>query len=129
MTTQFNGRITPVMQRCLDALSRCGKMDAAELAEAACTCHNTLSGGGYLKKMQALGLIRIAAWRRNAPGAPTPIFGLGNAPAAKVPQFYTPAQRTRRWRQKVGYRTPEWETRQALKRLVLAQQKDTHACP
>lgn len=119
--TEFNGRPTPVMLRIVAALERCGKLDAHELAGEACTCHNSLSGGGNLKKMQEMGLIHVAAWRRNSPGAPTPLFCAGPGAPAKPPRAYKPAERTKRWRQKVGYRTPEWETRQALKQLVNLQ--------
>ena len=118
MSTQFSGRITPVMQRVLDALARDGDMDAEDLAAAACTCHNTLSGGGYLKKMLDLKLIRVSAWKRNAPGAPTPIYSISEGESIKPPRAYSRVERTRRWRVKVGYRSAEYARRQALKELV-----------
>lgn len=118
MSTQFAGRITPVMQRILDALNEHGDMDSHDLAEAACTCYNTLSGGGYLKKMECLGLVRIAKWKRNSPGAPTPIYSASDGESVKPPPAYSCSKRTKRWRQKIGYRGDEWARRQALKTLA-----------
>ena len=118
MTTQFNGRITPVMQRILDALERDGDMDAHDLADAACTCHNSLSGGGYLRKLITLGFIRVSAYRRNYPGAPTPIYSITEGDPATPPKRFSCAKRTKRWRQKVGYRSAEYRQRQTMKELV-----------
>lgn len=118
MSTQFSGRITPVMQRVLDALARDGDMEAEALADASCTCHNTLSGGGYLRKMLAMELIRVSGWKRNAPGAPTPIYSVTPGKSVKPPRVYSRSERTKRWRVKVGYRSAEYARRQALKELV-----------
>lgn len=118
MTTQFSTRVTPVMQRIIDALERDGDMDAFDLAEAACTCHNSLSGGGYLRKLLERGLIRVASWRRNNPGAPTPIYSVTPGAPAKKPPVYSRSTRTKRWKQKSGYGTPSYEHRQALKALI-----------
>lgn len=118
MTTQFSDRITPVMRRVLNALTEHGDMDAADLADAACTCHNTLSGGGYLRRMLDLGIIRIAKWERNAPGAPTPIYSASLGVSVKPPRVYSRSERTKRWRVKVGYRSAEYARRQALKELA-----------
>lgn len=117
-STHFKGRITPVMQRVLDALDRDGDMDAEDLAAAACTCHNTLSGGGYLRKMLAMELIRVSRWKRNAPGAPTPIYSTSAGKSVNPPRAYKASERTKRWRVKVGYRSAEYARRQALKDLV-----------
>ncbi len=119
MSTQFSGRITPVMQRVLDALARDGDMEAEELAEASCTCHNTLSGGGYLRKMLAMELIRVSGWKRNAPGAPTPIYSTSEGKSVNPPRAYSRVERTRRWKKKVAYGSPEWARRQSLKQLVM----------
>lgn len=118
MSTQFSDRITPVMQRIIDALAQHGDMDAADLADAACTCHNTLSGGGYLRKMVERELIRVARWQRNAPGAPTPIYSVTPGKSAKPPRSYSASERTKRWRVKTCYRSAEYARRQALAELV-----------
>jgi hypothetical protein len=93
-------------------------MDAQDLADAACSCVNSLSGGGYLRNMINRGLIRVSAWRRNNPGAPTPIYSVSPGKPAKKPPTYTRSERTKRWKQKVGYRSPEYERRRALKELI-----------
>ena len=111
-------RITPVMQRVLDALNRDGDMDAHDLADAACTCGNYLSGGGLLRKMMELKLIRVSKYRRNNPGAPTPIYSTTPGESAKPPRVYSTSERTRRWRVKVGYRSAEYMQRIALKQLA-----------
>ena len=118
MSTQFSDRITPIMRRILAALNEHGDMDAADLADAACTCRNTLSGGGYLRKMLELDLIRVSAWRRNAPGAPTPIYSVTPGKSAKPPRSYSASERTKRWRVKTCYRSAEYARRQALAELV-----------
>lgn len=118
MSTQFSDRITPIMRRILAALNEHGDMDAADLADAACTCRNTLSGGGYLRKMLELDLIRVSAWRRNAPGAPTPIYSTSPGVSVKPPRVYSRSERTKRWRVRVGYRSAEYGRRQALKALA-----------
>ena len=118
MSTKFSNRITPVMQRIIDALSEHGDMDAYDLADAACTCHNSLSGGGYLKKMLERKLIRVVKWQRNAPGVPTPIYSVTPGASIKPPRTYSASERTKRWRVKVGYRSAEYARRNALKELV-----------
>lgn len=118
MSTQFGTRVTPVMRRVMDALAAHGDMDAESLAEVSCTCHNTLSGGGYLRRMLALNLIRVSKWRRNAPGAPTPIYSVTRGVSVKPPRAYSRSERTKRWRMKVGYRGTEYARRQSLKLLV-----------
>lgn len=118
MSTTFSGRITTVMARILAALEERGDMTAHDLAEAACTCVNSLSGGGYLRRMRALGMIRVASWQRNAPGAPTPVYSLSPGADAKPPRPYTNSQRTKRWKIKTGYKSSSWETARALERLA-----------
>mgnify|MGYP000055866185 CR=1 FL=1 len=118
MSTHFNGRVTPIMQRILDALKDSGDMDIGDLADAACTCRNTLSGGGYLRKMLDLKLIRVSKWERNAPGAPTPIYSITPGNSIKPPRVYSASERTKRWRVKVGYRGAEYARRQALRELL-----------
>lgn len=118
MSTKFSCRITPVMRRILAALTEHGDMDAIDLADAACTCRNTLSGGGYLRKMLDIELIRVSRWKRNAPGAPTPIYSVTPGKSVNPPRVYTRSERTKRWRVKVGYRSAEYGRRQALKELA-----------
>lgn len=110
--------MTPIMQRIIAALTERGDMSAHELAEAACTCHNTLSGGGYLRKMLDTNLIRVSKWERNAPGAPTPIYSVTPGKSVNPPRVYTRSERTKRWRVKVGYRSAEYRRGQSLKELV-----------
>lgn len=118
MTAQFSGRVTPVMRRVIAALDREGDMDANDLAEAACTSRNTLCSGGYLRKMLELELIRISRWMRNAPGAPTPVYSVSPGESVKPPKAYPPSVRSKRWRQKVGYRSEEYARGEALKKLA-----------
>lgn len=118
MTTQFSGRITPVMRRVIDALERDGDMDVKELADAACTSLNTLSNGGYLRKMLEMKLIRVSKYLRNSPGAATPIYSTSPGVSAKPPRVYSRSERTKRWRVKAGYRSAEYRRGQSLKELV-----------
>lgn len=124
MSTQFSQRgpylcVTVVMTRILNALSS-HDMEPEELADAAITCHATLSGGGYLRKLEAAGLIRVAKWKRNSPGAPTPIYSRSPGKSVRPPPVYSNSERTRRWKRKVGYGSAEHARRKALKDLVTA---------
>lgn len=110
--------LTPLMRRIVHALEREGDMDARELADAACTCYDTLSGGGYLRKMLSQELIRVSGWRRNYPGAATPIYSVTPGKSAQKPPPISRSERARRWRKRVGYYSAEYRRRVALRELV-----------
>ena len=61
--------LPPGFARILAALNRRPGLSREEIAQQAYVAATTLSGGGYLRHMKALGLIHISGWRRNASGA------------------------------------------------------------
>lgn len=106
-------KLTPSLRRILRALDEHGDMEAPEIAEAACVGVNTLSGGGYLTKLLTMELIRVSRWERADKCGPfRPVYSTSPGESEKKPAVYTAAQKTKRWRKKVGYLSPEWKSRQ-----------------
>jgi hypothetical protein len=79
--------ITPSMQRILDLLRRHTPLSPKEIARDAFVALTTLEGGGYLKKLKALGLIHIDGWLKNHNGFTTPLYALGAEMDCIRPKF------------------------------------------
>lgn len=72
---------SPACGRILAALPPQGGMAREELSRAAYVGMNTLSGGGYLLRLRAQGLIHGSGWRRSSSGAfSIPQFSVGAGP-------------------------------------------------
>jgi hypothetical protein len=79
--------ITPSMQRILDLLRTRTPLSPKEIARDAFVALTTLEGGGYIKKLKALGLIHIDGWLKNNNGFTTPLYALGAAKDCVRPKF------------------------------------------
>lgn len=110
--------LTPSMRRIVMALEREGDMDSEEIAEAAHVGINTLSGGGYLQTLMLMKKIRVARWVRNLNGGPTPIYSASPGENKPRPKPYTGAEKSRRWRKRVGYRSQAWHAARRSAELV-----------
>lgn len=112
-------KLTPSLRRILTALEQHGDMEADEIAERACVAPSTLSGGGYLTKLLTLELIRVSKWRRqDFSGPPVPTYSVTPGESKPKPKPYTAAQKSRRWKQRVGYRSAEYMARKRVDQLL-----------
>lgn len=118
MSRPTTHRLTPCKRRVLLALDRDGDMASAEIAEAACVSQNYLDGGGLLRQLRAMSLIRVARWQRNSGGAMTPIYSVSPGEDARKPRPYSGREKTRRYKQRTGYRSRAWQAARALQQLA-----------
>ncbi len=81
--------LSPAMCRILALLQARSPLSAKEISQHAFVALKTLEGGGYLKKMKAMGLIRVEGWAKNHNGFTTPIYALGAGPDCPRPKFQT----------------------------------------
>jgi len=81
--------ISPAMQRIIDLLQTRSPMSSGDIALHAFIAKTTLEGGGYLKKMKEMGLIRVQGWLKNHNGFTTPLYALGTGPDCPRPKFRT----------------------------------------
>lgn len=79
--------LSPAMQRILSVLQSRGLLSAKEIAQHAFVALTTLEGGGYLKKMKQMGLIRVEGWLKNQNGFTTPTYALGSGLDCPRPKF------------------------------------------
>jgi DNA-binding CsgD family transcriptional regulator len=84
---RYQGGVTPSMLRVLDLLGKHTPLSPKEIAQEAFVALTTLEGGGYLKKLKALGLIHIDGWLKNHNGFTTPLYGLGTGKDCVRPKF------------------------------------------
>jgi len=106
--------MTPVMRRILAALDREGDLDAREIAEAAHCSYETLTGGGYLRRMVEAELIRVARYVRSTTSGPAaPIYSVTPGANAKRPKPFTDAEKCKRWRKRAGYRSAAWKAQRS----------------
>lgn len=111
--------LSPGMRRILIALDRDGDMGIDEIAEAVPLARNTLDGGRYLTALLSVGLIRVSRWeRQDRSGPPRAIYSISPGKSKPKPRPYTAAQKCRRWKRRVGYRSAEWRRNQSLKQLT-----------
>lgn len=110
--------MTPVQKRILSALEKHGDMMVDEIAEAACCSVETLTGGGYMRKLVQMELVRVARWVRSSTGPAAPVYSIKPGKSAERPRPYTDAEKSRRWRRRAGYRSAEWKTRKTMEQLV-----------
>jgi hypothetical protein len=82
------GPLPPAYKRILAALNRHPGLSREEIAQQAYVAATTLSGGGYLRHMKALGLIYISGWRRNSAGMfAIPQYSVGRCKDYPRPQM------------------------------------------
>ena len=68
---------SPAMLRIVALLQERGSLAAAEIARSAYVSAKSLTGGGYLRKLQQARLIFISGWRKNCNGFTTPLYSAG----------------------------------------------------
>lgn len=78
---------SPAMLRIVALLQMRGVLSAQEIAEGAFVARTTLEGGGYLKRMKSLGLIRVEGWAKNSNGFTTPLYAAGGGQDCPRPKF------------------------------------------
>lgn len=89
-------------QRIKDRL-RYGPLTPQQIADRAFVGIATLTKGGYLRAMEAAGLIHVEAWKPPVrSGMWTPMWALGPGPSVPRPPRQTNTEYARRWRHKVG---------------------------
>lgn len=114
--------MTPSMRRILRALDEHGDMEPDEIAERAHVALSTLSGGGYLTKLLMLKLVRVSRWRRQDRSGPfVPTYSVTPGDSKPKPRPYTAAEKSRRWKQRVGYKSKAYMARKRLDGLLEAQ--------
>lgn len=114
--------LTPSMRRILRALDQHGDMEADEIAERACVALSTLSGGGYLTKLLMLGMVRVSHWRRQDRSGPfIPTYSVTPGDSKPKPRPYSAAEKSRRWKQKVGYKSKSYMARKRIDTLLESQ--------
>ena len=86
-TDETAASISPAMQRIVSLLRAKTPLSPKEIARDAFIALTTLEGGGYLKKMKGLGLIRIEGWLKNHNGFTTPLYALGRGTDCPRPKF------------------------------------------
>lgn len=79
--------LSPAMQRIVSLLQAKTPLSPKEIARDAFIALTTLEGGGYLRKMKDLGLIRIEGWLKNHNGFTTPLYALGQGADCPRPKF------------------------------------------
>lgn len=84
------GPLPPAYKRILAALNRHPGLSREEVSEQAYVAATTLSGGGYLRHMKALGLIYISGWRRNMAG----VFAIPQYSAGRSKDYPRPKMTT-----------------------------------
>lgn len=93
---------SPACQRIYAGL-RDGPKTAEQISDRAAVGINTLTKGGYLRAMEAAGLIYVCDWMPPArSGMWTPVWKLGTGKSAPRPPRQTNTEYARRWRHKVG---------------------------
>ena len=86
-TDETAALLSPAMQRIVALLHAKTPLSPKEIARDAFIALTTLEGGGYLKKMKGLGLIRIEGWLKNHNGFTTPLYALGRGADCPRPKF------------------------------------------
>lgn len=86
-TDESAASLSPAMQRIVSLLHAKTPLSPKEIARDAFIALSTLEGGGYLRKMKVLGLIRIEGWLKNHNGFTTPLYALGRGPDCPRPKF------------------------------------------
>lgn len=79
--------LSPAMRRILALLESRSPLSAKEISQHAFVAVKTLEGGGYLRKMKAMGLIRVEGWAKNHNGFTTPIYAAGTGRDCPRPKF------------------------------------------
>lgn len=92
-------RLSPGMQRLLDAIEEFGPIDYRQAAEIAALSIHTVKNSGYLEILIAQRKIHIAEWRRRRQGAMYPLYEGGAGKSAPRPQALSGAERLKRYRQ------------------------------
>ena len=78
---------SPAMQRVVALLKIRGSLSVAEIARDAYISETSLTGGGYLKRLQQARLVYISGWRKNSNGFTTPQYSAGDEDDFPRPGF------------------------------------------
>lgn len=82
---------------------RAGPLTPEQISDRAYVSINTLTKGGYLRAMEAAGLIYVSGWDPPArSGMWTPVWALGPGVSVPHPPLQTNAEYVSRWRRKNG---------------------------
>lgn len=79
--------LSPAMQRIIDLLRIRSPLSPGDIALQAFIARTTLDGGGYLRKLKQMGLIRVDGWLKNHNGFTTPLYALGAGADCPRPKF------------------------------------------
>lgn len=107
--------IHPNRRRVLEALERGIPLSMKEIGEIACVSPRCVRE--YLRELKSEGKARIAEWRDNSPGSPTPLWVLGTGEDAEKPVPVTEAERRRRDRAKDGVKELEAARKRAKRHM------------
>lgn len=114
---------SPIMQRIVSALERCGQLSRDEIAEEAYCSPATLRTKDYMSKLVSEGLVHISSWRRNSPGRASPIYAAGRGVNAKKPRKITSAERTKAWKKRTQYNRRRADARRIMNQLIEGKAK------
>ena len=82
---------------------RGGPLTPEQISERAFVSINTLTKGGYLRAMEAAGIIYVLRWKPPArSGMWTPVWALGAGVSVPHPRRQSNAEYVSRWRRKNG---------------------------
>lgn len=87
MTTLSSARITPALERVLQALARQSNMAVTDIAAQAFVGVSTLACGGYIRTLRARGLIHVSGWRKVNGRFSTPLYSVGDKPDVERPRI------------------------------------------
>lgn len=78
---------SPAIRRVIALLDEKSPLSPKEISRGAYIALSTLEGGGYLRKMKLIGLIRVQGWAKNHNGFTTPLYALGSGADCPRPKF------------------------------------------
>ena len=80
-------RITPALERVLQALACQSNMAVVDIAAQAFVGVSTLACGGYIRALKARGLIHVSGWRKVRGRFSTPLYSVGDKPDVARPRI------------------------------------------
>ena len=114
-------KLSPSLRRILLALDRHGDLGYDDIAERAHVAPATLRDGGYMLRLHIMQLVRVSRWiRSESGGPPSPVWSVSPGESKRKPKPYTDAQKSRRYKQRIGYGTPEYVANKQAKDSLIA---------
>lgn len=116
---------SPAMKRIVAVLEENGPLSRDDIADLAHISLKTLKSGGYMKTLIEAELIHVFKYERSQNGPAYPIYRAGPDPRkqkARPPKAFSPAEKSRRWKEKTGYSERRKERRRvaAMGSLAIA---------